>query len=305
MQVNTRAAHDARTAQMSSLSLQLDRLQASISTEKRINTPDDDPIGAARVLQINRTLATGASQQTGVDRATSRLSSADAALSGVGALFARAKEISLLGANATLNVADRATLAAEVAQLSEQLLGYANTRDSDGGSLFGGARTAAAAYAADTTGAIAYQGAGTAAAAMFDDGAIPTSIDGPRIFAGLPGAAGPTDAFAMLQSLGSALAEPDPTKRTAALASSQTSLDAAVSRTADVRATIGTRLTRLETESTRLDASTLRLKTDLATTEGLDMSDAIAHVQRLLTVLQATQLSFAKISSLSLWDQLR
>jgi hypothetical protein len=35
------------------------------------------------------------------------------------------------------------------------------------------------------------------------------------------------------------------------------------------------------------------------------MPEAIARMQRLLTVLEAAQASFVRISSLSLWDQLR
>lgn len=305
MQVNTRAAHDAATARMTALSSQVDKLNAAIATGKRIATADDDPVGAARVLQINRTIAAAASQRSGIDRAASRLGSSDTALDGITVLLQRAKEISLLGNTATLNDADRATLAAEVGQLSEQLLGYANSRDSDGGALFAGARTGNPTYVADAAGTVTWQGAGSAAVLALDSGTIATGIDGPRIFAGLPGAAGPTDAFTMLTDLGSALAEPDAAVRGAALEKAQTGLDAAISRTADTRATVGTRLARLDTEGLRLDNATTALDKDLVATESLDMTVAIARLQRLSTVLQAAQLSFVKVSNISLWDMLR
>lgn len=311
MQVNTRAAHDAAIARMTGLLAEVDKLQASISTGKRIATADDDPIGAARVLTIDRRLAATASQRTGIDRATSRLSATDAALDELGVLLQRAKEVALLGGTATLNAADRATLATEIGQLPEQLAGYANTRDSDGASLFGGARTAGAAYAADASGAVKWRGAGSAAVLALDSGTVAMGIDGPRVFAGLPGApdaggaATATDAFAMLTDLGKTLGQPDPVKRAAGLAAAQTGLDAAISRTADTRAIIGTRLARLETEATRLDSGTTALLADKSATEGLDMTTAIARLQRLSTVLQATQLSFVKVSALNLWDYIR
>lgn len=320
MQVNTRAAHDAAIARMTGLSAEVDKLQSSISTGKRIATADDDPVGAARVLTIDRRLAATASQRIGIDRASSRLNATDAALDGVGVLLQRVKEVALLGGTATLNAADRATLAAEAGQLSEQLIGYANTRDSDGASLFGGARTAGAAYAADAAGAVEWQGAGSAAVLALDSGTIAMGIDGPRVFAGLPGGAGTsttpgppgaggaatsTDAFAILTELGVSLSEPDPVKRAAGLAAAQTGLDAAISRTADTRATVGTRLARLESEASRLDAGTVALTSDKSAAEGLDMAAAIARLQRLSTVLQATQLSFVKVSALNLWDYVR
>lgn len=308
MQVSTRVAHDAAVARMGDLKAQVDALQTSISTGQRIATANADPVGAARLATIDRALAAIASEKTGVDRASSRLNATDAALSGAGTVFQRAKEIALQANTATLNAADRATLAAEVAQLAEQLGGYANIRDSDGASLFAGARTGSAAYAPDATGAMVWQGAGSAAVLALDDGAIPTGVDGPRIFAGLPGApdatgaATGTDAFAMLTGLGKALGEPDTAKRAAALVAAQTGLDAAISRTADTRATVGTRLARLDTETARLDATTTALTTDQTNTGSLDMTTAIARLQRLTTVLQATQLSFVKVSGLSLWD---
>jgi len=305
MQVNTRAAHDAMVQRMSALSDQLYRLEGAITSGKRINTADDDPVGAARVLQINRTLAATASQRTGIDRASSRLDSADTTLNGISTLLQRVKEIALLGQNATLNADDRTTLANEVTQLSAQLLGYANTKDIDGGALFAGARTAGPAYAAGADGKIAWQGAGTAAVLTIDGATVSTGIDGPALFSGLPGEAGTTDTFQLLADLGAALVNPDAAARTASLTAAQAGVDASVSRTADTQAVVGTRMARLDTEAARLDAGKTSLTADLATTQGLEMADAIADTQRLLTVLQAAQLSFTKISSLSLWDMLR
>nr|WP_295662915.1 flagellin [Polymorphobacter sp.] len=310
MQVNTRLTHDRATARLTDLSAQVDALQAAISTGQRITMPDVDPGGAARLLTIERGLASNVSQQTGIDRATSRLGATDATLGGIGIVLQRAKEIALQGNTATLNAADRATLAAEVAQLGDQLAGYANARDSDGASLFGGARTGLA-YAPDATGAMTWQGAGSAAVLVLDDAAISTGVDGPRVFAGLPGAPDATgaptstDAFAMLAALGAALVEPDPAKRLAGVTTAQTGVDAAISRNADTRATVGTRLARLDTEGTRLDAATVALTADKTVTGSLDMTTSIARLQRLMTVLQAAQLSFVKVSGLSLWDYIR
>ena len=299
MQVDTRARHDAATARMGDLSAQLDRLQASISTGKRITTTDDDPVGAARLLRIERTLAATATQRSGIDRAASRLGSADAALDGVSTLLLRAKEIALQGATATLNANDRATLAAEVGQLSEQLLGYANARDGEGGSVFAGARTGQPAYAADSTGAVAWQGVGSAPVLALDRATISTGIDGPAVFDG------EKSNFAMLDKLAASLREADGPARSMGMTTALGDLDIAISRTADTRATLGTRMARLDTEAAEIDAATVRLESEGTATGSLDMPAAIARMQRLSVVLQAAQLSFTRVSGLSLWDMLR
>ncbi len=313
MQVNTRATHAATVTQMTVLQTDIARLQTEISTNRRIALPSDDPVGSARATQLTRLLALHAVDKANIDRATTRLTAADTALDGVGTVLQRAKELALNGATGTLNASDRATIAGEVQQLGEQLLGLANARDSDGASLFAGARTGSAAYAVDAVGAIAWQGAGSAARIVLDSGSVATGLDGPAVFAGIDGGIAPppvsapivTDVFAVLKGLQTALAEPDPAVRRAAMANALTGIDSGIGRAADSRAAIGAKLARLGSETTRLDTVDLALHDDLSTTQDTDMTTAIAQLQRLTTVLQATQLSFVKISSLSLWTELR
>ena len=89
------------------------------------------------------------------------------------------------------------------------------------------------------------------------------------------------------------------------MANALTGIDSGIGRAADSRATIGAKLARLGSETTRFDTVDLALHDDLSTTQDTDMTTAIAQLQRLTTVLQATQLSFVKIGSLSLWSELR
>ncbi|MGL4543506.1 MAG: hypothetical protein ACRCUI_13435 [Polymorphobacter sp.] len=306
MQINTRASYLAATDRMSALSADLDQAQAQVATGKRIIAPDDDPIGAARVTQLHRALTADAATQRAVDSAGSRLAATDNALDGAGTLLARAKEIVLLGSNATLNAADRATLAGDVRNLADQLLGFANRTDSDGSSLFGGARRSGAAYAFDpATGLTSWLGAGSAPALALDNNLVATGVEGPSAFAGLAGATGTTDAFALLAGLQAALLEPVAALRNAALAATATGLDAGIGRIADTRAQVGARLARLDSETARINASNLQLTKDLASAEGINMATAIARLQRLTSVLSATQASFVRVQSLNLWDALR
>jgi flagellar hook-associated protein 3 FlgL len=221
----------------------------------------------------------------------------------------RAKEIALSGTNVTLNAADRSTLAADAKNLAEQLLGYANRTDSDGGALFGGARRQGPAYAADTTGKIVWQGAGSAPALALDNTLVATGVEGPAAFAGIavPGTQpqSTTDAFQLLSDLQSALAQPDMLLRNTALATVTDGIDSGIGQVADTRALVGARLNRLDNENTRIDAAKLQFSRDLETSEGIDLAGAIARLQRLTTVLSATQQSFVRVTALSLWDDLR
>ena len=297
MQVNTRVSHDIQVARMSSLQRQLDTTQAQIDSGKRFDAPSDDPVASGIATRLRRTQAEGVARGIAVDAAASRLAAADTTLGSVATLLQRAREIGLGAANATLNASDRATLAIEAGQLGEQLLDLANTTGADGLPLFGGASGRAPAFARDVTGAVAWTGFGSGGIVVLDSG-VSVDSGGASAFIG----AG-ADAFALIDDLKLALAAPDLT-RAADLAAVLAGLDASVSRAADAQAAVGIHAARLDIESTRLAAGDVRIESDLTKVEGIDMPTAIARLQRLLTVLSATQASFVKLASLSLWDKL-
>lgn len=297
MQVNTRSAHAAQVARMSTLQRQLDTVQGQIATGKRIARPSDDPVGSGIATRLRRVQAEGNAQSGAVDAAAARLSAADTNLGAVATLLTRARELGLQGASATLNAADRATLAAETALLGEQLLDLANAVGPDGTPLYGGANGSGPAFARDATGVVRWQGFGGGAVVALGS-AVAAGTGGPAAFGGPDG-----DAFAALDALRVALTAPDPV-RAAGVAAALTGLEAAVSRAADAQAAVGSRAARLDSESERLATSDLQLEADLTKVESLDMASAIARLQRLSTVLQAAQASFVKLTSLSLWDRL-
>ncbi len=304
-QVNTRAHHLAATRQMSDLSARVDQLQAQISTSKRVNQPGDDPVAFTRAAVLHRADTASEATKRGIDAADRRLTATDTALESISNLVARARELALQGSNGTLAPEDRGILTTEVAEIGKQLAGLADSRGSDGERLFGGAAANAPAYAIDANGIMTWQGGGTAPLLSVGGASVATGIEGPDAFGRTDAATGREDLFATFTSLAKALTEPDAALRQPALDAALDQLDGHVTRLADARATAGARLARLDSESQRIDKVSLASKSDLSKLEDLDMSDAIARMQRLITVLQATQGSFVKTSNLSLWDLLR
>lgn len=297
MQVNTRASHDARVARMGDLQRQLDAEQGRIATGKRITKPSDDPVANGIAVRLKRVSAAGETQLRALDGAASRLGAIDVALGSAARVMQRAQEVALLGSTATLNAADRATLATEAVSLGEQLLEIANRSAADGTPLFGGASGTGPAFARDAAGRVAWQGAGSPPVVALGSATVAAAADA-RAFSG-PGG----DAFALLDDLAAALAAPDAT-RAGALSASLSGLAAATTRIADAQAAIGDLGARVDAESERLRDDGLRLADDLAKVEGLDLASAIARLQRLATVLEATQASFVRLTSLSLWERL-
>ena len=301
-QVNTRAANIAAVAQMGDLSRQLDDVQGQISRGRRIDAPADDPVAFARAAVLRRENAANAATARAIDAANRRLTATDTVLESVTGIVQRARELALQANNATLAADDRATIANELREAEAQLRSLADSRDSDGQRLFGGAVADRAAYGVDAAGVIVWQGGGRGPAVTIS---VASGSEGPDVFGVTDALTDTRDLFATLSTLRMALSEPDPDLRTAGIDTAIADLDGQISRLADTRGILGARLGRLDAETDRMERTDLAIRRDLSSLEDLDMPAAIARLQRLLTVLEAARASFSRVSALSLWDALR
>jgi flagellar hook-associated protein 3 FlgL len=117
------------------------KTQNQISTGKRINSPADDPSGAVRALDIDRALSE--SQQFGrnSDAVTNRLTYEEQTLSDMTNLLQRVRDLTVEGANATVDVGSRNAIAQEVQARLDDLVAIANRKDANGEYLFAGFKT--------------------------------------------------------------------------------------------------------------------------------------------------------------------
>ncbi len=119
----------------------MEDLQLKSSTLKKLNTPSDDPIGAAKVLEVRTEKVNNDQYQINAKMAETFLSNTDQALSELGDILMRAKEIAIGQASgASSNEDTRLGVAEEVTQLYNQAVSIGNRRIGDR-FLFGGFKT--------------------------------------------------------------------------------------------------------------------------------------------------------------------
>lgn len=82
-------------------------------------------------------------------------------------------------------------------------------------------------------------------------------------------------------------------------------LDSAMTRTNDVRATVGHRLGAIDDASAQIDAVDVAAQTTLSGIRDLDYAEASGRLNLQMTALQAAQQSYSRIQGLSLFDFLR
>ena len=131
--------------------------QDQISSGRRVNTAADDPLAAGAALAIDRSIAELDRFGLNANVLGNRLNLQESKLTQAGEALLRARELSIQAANAPLSSSDRATIAREIRQIRDGLLGIANGVDAAGRYLFGGAQDDRPPFVDAATG-VAYVG---------------------------------------------------------------------------------------------------------------------------------------------------
>jgi flagellar hook-associated protein 3 FlgL len=136
----------------------LAKTQLQVSTGKRILTPADDPAAAAQVLSLIQEKEVTGQYQSNADAANWRLSLEDQTLSGVGDLLQRVRGLAVQANNASLNNENRVSIAQEVRQRLDELLGLANVKDANNEYLFSGYQGGTRPFSQNAAGGFTYSG---------------------------------------------------------------------------------------------------------------------------------------------------
>ncbi|MBT2133200.1 flagellar biosynthesis protein FlgL [Croceibacterium sp. LX-88] len=300
--LSTASYFERSTQQLGSLREQANKLQDQISTGDRLTRSSDDPVAAARLRILDRRERLAAVDQRNSDAALSDLKLADTALSTMVNIITRAKELALSAANEAQGPEQRALLSAELDTLRESLLSVANSRNASGHALFGG-QTGGAAYTLSGT-TITY--AGTAATGAIDIGEgqqVTPSFTGPEVLNFDQGGT-TTDLFALLGNLSAALQDPAVDSVAVAQASLD-GLDSSFDKVTTAQTITGARMGWIDMMDTRRQAVGDQVTQEKSDIGSVDPATAMVHLQETLTVLEASQASFVKLSGLSLFNLIR
>jgi flagellar hook-associated protein 3 FlgL len=114
------------------------KTQQQVASGKRVLTPADDPVAAARILQLESEQARVGQYQKNIDGATTSLELEDTQLDTVTNLLTRVRELTVQAGDGGYTKAQREALAQELATRLDELGSLANTRSPSGEYIFGG-----------------------------------------------------------------------------------------------------------------------------------------------------------------------
>ena len=124
----------------------------------RVRTAADDPVGAARLLQLDHQSSMLSQYATNTTSIRNSLSQAETTLNSIDTILQRVNELALGAGNGTFTDTERKATATELGKLEEQLLSLMNTRDENGQYLFSGSKGETQPFVRNSDGTYTYQG---------------------------------------------------------------------------------------------------------------------------------------------------
>ncbi|QNE32795.1 flagellar hook-associated protein 3 [Sphingomonas sp. NBWT7] len=291
--LSTSLFFDRSTSTMQALQSKFDTLNEQISTGKKLLKPSDDSVGYQRLQGIQRANADGVQDAANVKLAQSTLQQAGTTLTQMTDRLQRAAELVVQAKSGTNSASAKAAIATELDGILQSVVSLANAKDARGMPLFGGQDDGAAVT--QSGGGLAFA-AGKAPAMPLGDGQSVEATVNAKDFLATP----TSDIAAALTAIVTALRAGEDVPEDA----SET-LDVVADQVIGTQASLGAREARVDLFAAQLKSAADDREVTRSGIEDADPTETIVELQKTMTILQATQASFSKLSSLSLFDYLR
>jgi flagellar hook-associated protein 3 FlgL len=280
---------------LQNVTTRLSRTQQKLSSGKELTAPSDDPFATSRALQLRADLAQNQQYQRNVDEANAWQSTADTALSKVGDIVLRARDLVVQGASDTVGSTARASIAAEITQLIDSVKSEGNAKYA-GRFIFSGSATLTQPYQMGASDA--YAGNSEVAKREIGPGVqIDLNQPGVNVFGDASGG--------LLQTLRTIVGDLQSNNGAALQNADLKALDAAHDTLTVSRAVVGASQNRLDTANSRLQELEQSTTQSLSNTEDADMAKTLVDFSTQQAVYQSALKSGAQIIQPSLMDFLK
>lgn len=182
MRISTSMVYGLGGRAVQSQSSDLYKLQGQMSSGKRLSTPSDDPLAAARVLEISQSKSGSEQLSANADYATSALQTQEATLTRISDLLSEVRTLGVQAGDAAYSFNDRQVIATTLEAKYKELISLANTQE-NGRYIFSGFKGETQPFSETTPGTVAYNGdGGERLIQVTPSRQVPVSAPGVEIF---------------------------------------------------------------------------------------------------------------------------
>ena len=206
MQISTKLFNDQQVRQFGKLNENIQNLQERVSSGQNILRASDDPVAAVKLSVAKEQRQLLERFERNVQTAQDRLDLGDRTMQETINVLTRITELTTQAGNGSYDAFNREAMLIEIDELSDVILGLANTRDANGQSLFSGFNTAEDAFVRQSDGTISYNGdRGTHTVQISENMTVATSVDGGTAFLRVDTPQGPKGVFDILNEVKNAI----------------------------------------------------------------------------------------------------
>lgn len=152
MRISSSTLFDSNVTLLGQQQTRLLQTKQQVASGRRILTAADDPVAAARALEINQSDAMNTQYAANRTAARHTLSLAESNLQSATSLLQDVRTAVVNAGNGALNNSDRKTIATELSGRLQELIGLANSTDGAGNYLFAGFQSKTQPFVATPTG---------------------------------------------------------------------------------------------------------------------------------------------------------
>lgn len=281
---------------MSKSNAELSTLLQQMYSGEKLTKISDDPVASVKLLDLEQTTAEITQYINNAENVQSGYQRYEVHIESIENGLQSANELLLWGLNGSMSEQDRAGIVIELESLKESMLAAFNGKNSEGSYMFSGSAIDQAPYNIDAE-------ALTLNPDINSNARNTVIADGISMKSNLN--IEDVDAESILAMLDTSIAElGSATPDMAVLQGAHDDLLSSINKVSSTQAYIGSQINRIErTVGTHTDTELFaqKLEGDL---KDLSYDEASLKLNNYMTALEATQKTFAQISSLSLFNQL-
>ena len=183
MRISTSMIYDSGVRSVQSQTSTLLHTQQQIATGRRMLSPSEDPVAAARALEINQAKEINGTYAVAQGNAKSTMSLVDSQLSAASDLLTRVRELAVQAGDAALSSSDLRSISSELRAHFDELISLGNSTDGTGQYLFSGYQGSNKPFSGSVESGVTYQGDdGQRALRVSSSRNLPVSESGNSIF---------------------------------------------------------------------------------------------------------------------------
>ncbi|MBV8647234.1 flagellar hook-associated protein FlgL [Paludibacterium sp.] len=303
MQISSYSKYATGTFDMDNLQQTIQNLQEQLDTQQRVNNPSDDPVASTQIVQLNQSSGRNTQFISNSQNVKSQLGMIDTSIGNASNLIASMKSLVVQAGNGSITATQLQMMQQQVSQDVTEMANYANATDGRGDYLMGGNKIGNPPFSFNGTQYVYNGDSGQRRVQVTDTRSLPVSLDGSQVFGNS------TDPAALLnamQSFSTLLGQnPKPANYQTQLDTIMSNLDNAQQQLLTSQASVGA--AEQENNNTLSSNQTLgvQYQTAIGDLQNLDMPQAISNFTMAQTSLQYSQLTYTKVTQLSLFNYIQ